>query len=324
MPRRLATLTAAVALVLASSAFAQAQELVQAGQILRLDGPLSQHHAGEPYWRAAPAGTMVSPGDGFYAAQGSGTLIQIGPALLELRSDSEFDWAGANTAAPILRLDRGTMDIALQPYRGAPYSVITPQGSVQLVRHGAYRVSMAANGAVWVDVWSGQANIAGTGLTLESGQAAILGSQGITVTSAPSLPDDIAVEAGLASPAQPVYARPAYYPPPAMVMLPAEPVHHHYEPPPQPVFEEVIRIDRHAPRHEEHREAPRAQEHHAPQQPHQAQPVAAQPAPTPVKPAAQTATPAQPPQQKQPDGRPHDHNAHDHQGDSDPRSHHSP
>lgn len=290
---------------LASPALAQTS-----GQIALTSGQPLIHSAQGYGWQPIWPGQTLGLGDAVFAQGQSRARLELGPTVIELRPDSQMDWAGQEGRSPVLRLDRGTADLAVtsQPW-GNGLPIVTPWGLMRLEQAGAYRVAQFGD-SLRITVWQGSASLPEANVHLLPGQQAIITSRDITLDNAPPEPNDIAQMIGIVSP--------SYAPPPPVVYPYREP-----EPPqvmPNAFFglmlsgrhpvrehdQERDRGDWHGDgRGEQHPQQPQAprqdhsNDHHGPTpQPHPAQPQPQpQPHPAPAQPHQPPTQPQQPPAQ---------------------------
>jgi uncharacterized protein DUF6600 len=145
-------------------------------RISYLKGNVSLQAEGEDQWGQATLNYTVTTGDRLYTDQGSRAELQVGPYAIRMSDTTDLTLANLNDQVMQLGLEQGSVHVTVfELVPGNTVEVDTPNGALNLLEAGDYRVDSDPNGTL-VTVNRGRLEVSGGDVsqTLGSGQAAQL------------------------------------------------------------------------------------------------------------------------------------------------------
>lgn len=141
-----------------------------------INGNVSLQAQGEDQWSQASLNYTLTTGDRLYTDQGSRAELQAGPSVVRMSATTDLTLANLSDQVMQLGLEQGSIHVTLfelQP--GNSVEVDTPNGALDLLEAGEYRVDTDPNGTL-VTVARGRLQVSGGDVSQEigSGQAAQL------------------------------------------------------------------------------------------------------------------------------------------------------
>lgn len=141
-----------------------------------INGNVSLQAQGEDQWSQAALNYTLTTGDRLYTDQGSRAELQVGPSVVRMSATTDLTLANLDDQVLQLGLEQGSVHVTvfeLQP--GNTVEVDTPNGALNLLEAGDYRVDSDPNGTL-VTVFRGRLQVSGGDVSQEigSGQAAQL------------------------------------------------------------------------------------------------------------------------------------------------------
>ena len=141
------------------------------GRLARITGTVSFHTADQTDWEPATLNYPVTSGNAFWTEPASGADLGIGSSLVALNEGTEFDLDTLDDHTLAATLPQGAAYLRLRVVAaGEQYQITTPRGVVTIAQPGQYEVVAGdTNNPTLVNVVSGQAQVAGTNLSLAVG-----------------------------------------------------------------------------------------------------------------------------------------------------------
>ena len=172
-------------LLAAGSAFAQTDAAgdppARVGRLSAVDGVVSLHTSDQDQWSPALLNYPVSAGTSFWTEPAARAALELGPAVIHLGSQTEFDVVALDDHNFQGQIGQGEVHVrlyALAP--GDSYQIVTARGTIQITAPGRYRIDGGTDATpTRVAVFDGAAEFVGNGanLAIHPGEAAQLSGQ---------------------------------------------------------------------------------------------------------------------------------------------------
>ncbi|MFI4889687.1 MAG: DUF6600 domain-containing protein [Steroidobacterales bacterium] len=142
-----------------------------------VEGAAASQPAGAGDWVADLANRPLTTGDRLWVDADSRAELHLGSAAIRLGANTGLQFLSVADRVAQLRLSEGTMIVRLRYLSpDETFEVDTPNSAISLMQSGEYRIEVNnAGDAVAVDVWRGQAEVAGQAqsFTLEAQQQGV-------------------------------------------------------------------------------------------------------------------------------------------------------
>jgi hypothetical protein len=166
------------------------------GRLSAVDGVVSLHTSDQDQWSPAMLNYPVSAGTSFWTEPSARAALELGPAVIHLGSQTEFDVVALDDHNFQGQIGQGEVHVrlyALAP--GDSYQIVTARGTIQLTAPGRYHIDGGTDAApTRVAVFDGAAEFVGNGanLAIHPGEAAqISGLDPVTYDVAAAAPDPV-------------------------------------------------------------------------------------------------------------------------------------
>lgn len=158
-----------------------------AARISALSGNVSFEPAGQNQWSQATLNYTVTTGDRIYTDQGANAELEVGPYTVRLGSTTDLTMANLTDQLMQLGVDQGTVRVGVYDLTGGDaVEIDTPNGALNALGPGSYRVDVDPKDGSRVAVDSGSLQITGGDVnqSVAAGQAVYLtGTNSIQVSS---------------------------------------------------------------------------------------------------------------------------------------------
>jgi len=173
----------------------QAQDApTRAGRLALIEGSVSLQPAGLTDWNAAPLNQPLTTGDALWSDGGSRAELDLGEARVRLDERSGVAILDLSDRAIQLRLDAGSVDIAVSDVADLDtFEIDAPGAAVSLLRPGEYRLTVDNAGSTSVAIRNGQAQVQSgeqQGLNLTTGQRGRFDTNGSYAITQAGPPDE--------------------------------------------------------------------------------------------------------------------------------------
>jgi len=171
----------------AGAARAQGDPPAQVGRLSEVDGVVSFHTADQAQWSPAVINYPVPAGSSFWTEPSARAALELGPAIIRLASQTEFDVVVLDDHNFQGQIGQGAVNLHLFALSsGDGFQIVTARGTVQITAPGHYHID-GGSGATptLVTVFDGAAEFVGINTNLAihpSETAAISGDPAASLT----------------------------------------------------------------------------------------------------------------------------------------------
>ncbi len=166
----------------------------RAGRLALVQGSVSLQPAGVTDWNAAPVNQPLTNGDTLWSDSGARAEIDLGEARVRLDERSSVAILDLSDRAIQLRLDGGSIDIAVSDVADLDtFEIDAPNAAVSLLRPGEYRLTVDNASNTSVIVRNGQVQVQSSAqqpVTLGAGQRGLYGDNGSYAILQAGAPDE--------------------------------------------------------------------------------------------------------------------------------------
>jgi hypothetical protein len=166
----------------------------RAGRLSYVEGAVSMRPGGVDDWNAAPLNQPLTAGDALWTDTGSRAEADLGAAVVRLDERSSLTLLDLNDRVVQLRLDAGSIEIAVSDTASIDaFEIDAPNAALLLLRSGEYRLSVDNSGTTSIAVHAGQVSVQSgdrQSMTLSTGQRGVYGAQGSYAVAQSGAPDD--------------------------------------------------------------------------------------------------------------------------------------
>lgn len=158
-----------------------------AARISELQGNVSIEPSGQDQWTQASLNYTMTTGDRIYTDQGANAELEVGPYTVRVGENTDLTIANLDDQLMQLGVAQGTARVGVYDLpQGDAVEIDTPNGALNALGPGSYRVDVNPNGGSRVIVENGSLQVSGGNLnqTIAGGQAVYLsGTNPIQMTS---------------------------------------------------------------------------------------------------------------------------------------------
>jgi hypothetical protein len=148
-----------------------------AARISEMEGNVSFQPGGQGDWGPATLNYTMTTGDRIYTDQGANAELEVGPYTVRMGGNTDLTMANLTDQLMQLGVAQGTVRVGVYDLaQGDAVEIDTPNGAVNALQDGSYRVDIDPNNGTRLIVESGSAQITGGDLnqTIAAGQAVYL------------------------------------------------------------------------------------------------------------------------------------------------------
>jgi hypothetical protein len=166
----------------------------RAGRLALIEGAVSLRPAGASDWNAVPLNQPLTTGDTLWTDTGARAEVDLGQARVRLDERSSAALLELSDRAVQLRLDAGSMDVAVSAVADLDaFEIDAPNAAVSLIRPGEYRLTVDNTGSTGIAVRAGAAQVLSSeqeSINLSTGQWGLFGGNGSYAVAQTGPPDD--------------------------------------------------------------------------------------------------------------------------------------